>query len=135
MISAKRVTPYLFFGLTFALAAMGAGGSETGVRTLAAFAFLLVCPGLPWVWVLGDVEERVAVVVAIALSVAIDVLLSEAMIYLRVWSPVWGFVILAAIGGLGLALGAKRGYWDRQGSEIRQSPPVAASMRAAQDEP
>ncbi len=134
MISAKRVTPYLFVGLTFALAAMGAAGSETGVRTLAAFAFLLVCPGLPWVWVLVDVEERVAVVVAIALSVAIDVLLSEAMIYLRLWSPVWGFVILTAIGGLGLALGAKRGYWDRPGNEIRHRAPVATAMPAAQGE-
>lgn len=135
MISAKRVTPYLFVGLTFASAAMGAAGSQTGLRTVAAFAFLLVCPGLPWVWVLGDVEERVAVVVAITLSVAIDALLSEAMVYLRLWSPVWGFVILTAIGGLGLALGAKRGYWDRPGNEIRQPAPVATVKPAAQDEP
>ncbi len=117
MISAKRLTPYLFVGLTFALAAMGAAGSASGVRTLVAFAFLLVCPGLPWVWVLGDVEEWVAVVASIALSVAIGVVLSEAMVYLRLWSPVWGFVILTAIGGFGLALGAKRDYWDRPTAE------------------
>jgi hypothetical protein len=121
MISAKRLTPYLFVWLTLTLAGMSAAGWETGVRTLIAFAFLLVCPGLPWVWVLGDVDERVAVVVAIALSVAIDVVLSEAMVYLRLWSPIWAFVILTAIGGVGLALGKRRVFWDLRGSRIRKS--------------
>ena len=106
-----RRMPLLFAMLPSALVLLAAMGAHAGVRSLVAVAFLLICPGLPWVWTLGTPTSPVRIMLAVAASVAIDVLVSEAMILSRWWHPWLGFGLLTAIGGCGLLLGWRRQAW------------------------
>jgi hypothetical protein len=77
-------------------------GVPTPLRALAALAFLLVAPGLAWVHLLpadGPVEQGA---VAVALSLALDVLVAEALLFLGLPGPVPGAIVLAvvALGGV-----------------------------------
>jgi hypothetical protein len=111
MITIKRFVPALAVVLPASVAALHLVGSKAGLLTPLALLFLLVCPGLPWVWMLADTDPTVAVVAALALSIATDVLVSEMMIYLHLWSPMWAFVILTAVGLLGLFFGWRKDFW------------------------
>lgn len=111
MISIKRFVPAVVVVLAAAVAGLHLAGWQAGMLTPLALLFMLICPGLPWLWTLEDIDPTIAVVAAVALSLAIEVLVSEAMIYLHVWSPAWAFVALTAIGFLGLLLGWRKGFW------------------------
>lgn len=111
MISGKRFVPPVIVALPVVVAGLHLAGWQAGVLTPLALLFLLICPGLPWVWALKDIDPTVAVVAAVALGIAVDVLVSEAMIYLHIWSPTLAFVALTAISCAGLFLGWREGYW------------------------
>ena len=77
------------------------------LRALAAVAFLLVAPGLAWVHLLpvdGPVEQGA---VAVALSLALDVLVAEALLFLGLPGPVPAAIVLALVAAGGLAVGAR----------------------------
>jgi hypothetical protein len=106
-----RRMPVIFLGPIFAMMLLTIAGAHAGLRSIAAVAFLLLCPGLPWMWTLKGADFLVGLIMAMAGSVAIDVVVSEAMILAHLWSPLAGFVLLAAIGGIGLVLGFRKDAW------------------------
>lgn len=111
MRTLTRRLPFLFVSLPLALMVLTLVGAHAGVRSLVAVAFLLVCPGVPWIWTLGPTISPVRVMLAVAGSVALDVLVSEAMILSRQWHPWLGFCLLTAIGASGLLIGFRRQAW------------------------
>jgi hypothetical protein len=74
--------------------------------------FLLFCPGMAFVRLLAIGDRIAELTLAIALSVALDTLVSETMVLARVWSPTWALVIIAgfSIGGAYIQI---RGATDR----------------------
>ena len=80
------------------------GGIGGAVRPVLAFWFLLVCPGMAFVPLLHLKESLTELTLAIALSLALDTLVAEAMVLNRIWSPKWGLfaLICLTLSGLGL---------------------------------
>jgi hypothetical protein len=79
-------------------------GVPTPLRAVAATAFFLVAPGLAWVHLLpvdGPVEQGA---VAVALSLALDVLVAEALMFLGLPGPVPAAIVLAAVAAGGVAV-------------------------------
>ena len=74
------------------------------VRIVVAFWFLLVCPGLAFILLLDIESPFVQITLAIALSIAIGVVVSEAMLLFDVWSPRLGLFILANVSQIGVIL-------------------------------
>ena len=72
-------------------------------RPAVAFWFLLICPGMAFVRLL-HIEEFVAeFTLAIALSIAINTIVSETMVLARIWSPNGGLLALIGLSILGAA--------------------------------
>ncbi len=79
-------------------------GIETPARPLITFWFMLVCPGMAFVRLLR-IEERFAeLILAIALSIALDTIVAEAMVLNRLWSPKWGLFVLICLSLVGAGL-------------------------------
>jgi uncharacterized membrane protein len=107
-----RRMPFIFAVPPVVLVLLTVADTHAGVRSIAALAFLLLCPGWPWMWAFSGPDPLVTLILAVAASITLDVLVSEAMILSHLWSPRAGFVLLSAIGGLGLALGHRRKVWN-----------------------
>jgi hypothetical protein len=67
------------------------------LRPLAAFWFLLVCPGMAVVPVLPIRDRLIQVGFAVALSIGLDGVVSEAMLYTRAWSYQGALAVLIGI--------------------------------------
>lgn len=85
--------------LAGALFALDLGGP---VRYAAVVLFLLTCPGLAWARLLklGDAGDLATV--GIAMSVAMTVVVAQAMALAEWWSPGVGYLVLAAVTAAGL---------------------------------
>jgi hypothetical protein len=70
------------------------------LRTVAVVSFLLVGPGLAFVarWPVPDATSRL--VVALGLSVALDVMAALTLLVLGRWDATYLLVLLAAVAGL-----------------------------------
>ena len=79
-------------------------GVHSPVRVAAACAFLLVGPGLAFARLLPPSDWIVGATSAVALSLAIDTLVAEAMLLTHTWSPNAGLLVLVAITGVGFRL-------------------------------
>ncbi len=78
--------------------------AESPMRAAVAFWFLLACPGMAFVRVLGVKDALAEWTLAIALSLVLDTLVAEAMLFAGVWSPAWGLGALIGMTGGGIAL-------------------------------
>jgi hypothetical protein len=95
-----------------AMLAFSAGGAgvlgladvHTPARATMTLWFLLVCPGMAYVRLLRVRSYLYTWSLAVALSLALDSLVAETMLYVGVWSPTWGLAILIGLSLVGLAL-------------------------------
>ena len=83
------------WSLVIVASAIGAGlavVSDMGspIRPVIAFWFLLICPGMAIVHLLRVGDRAAEVTLAVALSIAIDTIVAEAMILTGLWSPKGG---------------------------------------------
>lgn len=80
------------------------------IRPIITFWFLLVCPGMALIPLLHIEEHWIEFIAAIALSLALDALVSQAMLLARIWSPQWGLVALigVSLGGAVLQISQSR---------------------------
>jgi hypothetical protein len=92
-----------------ALAAVVATGGGGPLRTVLAVWFVLVCPGVSLVGVLGLRDRFVEMAVVAPLSLAVVALTSIALFYGGVWSPGLEFGLLLGLCLAGLA-------WSQLGS-------------------
>jgi len=82
-------------------------GVPAPVRALVGVAWFLAVPGLAWVRALpvhGPVEQVAAVV---ALSLALDVLVAEALLYAGLPGFLPAVLVLVALSGLGVMVGRR----------------------------
>jgi hypothetical protein len=79
-------------GVALALTDMG-----SPVRAPFTFFFLLVAPGAALARVLGRLDPLSRAVVAVAGSVAVDLLVAQAMLMLHLWSIRGGVLTVAAL--------------------------------------
>ena len=74
------------------------------LRPLLTFWFTLICPGIAFIRLFQLREPLPQITLAIALSVALNILVGEFVLYLGVWSPALGLGILIAISLIGAVL-------------------------------
>lgn len=84
-----------------------AGDMPVLLRSMLAFWFLLICPGMAFVPLLQFNERSTELTLAIALSIALDTIVAETMVLARVWSPGWGLAVLIALCLTGAGLQAR----------------------------
>ncbi len=74
-----------------------AAGGESLPRTLIVLGFLLVCPGLALLRLAGPFDALATATLAVALSIALDMLLALGLAYSGLWSPAAALVILVGL--------------------------------------
>jgi hypothetical protein len=88
--------------LTGAMLFLNIVSGPSSLRSLVNLLFLLLCPGMAWVWLLGIREAWVGLVLGIMLSVGLDGLVAGVMTYTKIWAPSAGVGILAGISLAGI---------------------------------
>ena len=74
------------------------------IQAMVAFWFLLICPGMAFVRLLRIEERLIEVTVAIALSIALDTIVSETMVLTKRWAPEWALFLLICMAVVGAVL-------------------------------
>ena len=74
------------------------------IRPVIAFLFLFVCPGMAFVRLLRIREPSTELMLAIALSLALDTLVTEAILYAGIWSSRLTLLVLICISLIGAVL-------------------------------
>ena len=78
------------------------------LRYPLVFWFLLVCPGMAFMPLLELDDGLAEWVLAIALSLAIDLVLALVMVYTGWWQYAWGLLILIMLCLVGISLQVKK---------------------------
>ena len=100
MIDSKALTatyPALIALVAIAAAALVLADAQSGLRAFVVGPFLLCAPGLAVIGLIGIRDPLEHVVLAIAVSVALDIFISLAMLYGGFWSPATAVTGLAAL--------------------------------------
>jgi hypothetical protein len=86
-----------------ALLAVAAVVADVGspLQPALVFWFVLVCPGMPYVGLVRTASPSFAVAMSIAISCALAVVVSQAMLFAGVWNPLLGLIGLAELTVLG----------------------------------
>jgi uncharacterized membrane protein len=102
----KRATwlPVTIMAFAFAAVFMALADLHTLFRAAIVFAFLLFCPGMAFVGLLGLDDRLTELILAIALSLTLDTLTAMVMLYIGVWSPLGGLMALAGQSVVGSTL-------------------------------
>ncbi|MFU8874025.1 hypothetical protein [Micromonospora sp. SL4-19] len=70
------------------------------LRAIGVLGYLSVAPGLACARLVRIPDGLTRLVVGVALSLALGILIAQAMIHLHVWSPLLGVVTLTAVASL-----------------------------------
>ena len=89
-----------FFNWLVAAAVFGEW--QAPVRGYIVFAFLLFCPGLALAYLLPTRDALTCLFLVIVLSIGIDTVVAELILYLGEWSPQLILVILIGVCLLGV---------------------------------
>jgi uncharacterized membrane protein len=91
------------------LAALGAVTAGLGdvVRTPLVLWFLLVCPGMTVVELLGLTDPLLRFIATIGISIAVGVFVAQTLLFLGLWSPVLGLGILCTLTVVAAVFSAK----------------------------
>lgn len=104
-------TRWLLLVVASSVAAVLAADAATGdARSMVPLLwFLAVIPGLPYVRMLRNTHEPVALwIAALGLSLAMDALVAEALLYTERYTATTAVVVLAAVACLGAVIGRLR---------------------------
>jgi uncharacterized membrane protein len=77
---------------------------DSPIRSLLTFWFLLVCPGMAFVKLLHISESATEWTLAIALSIGLNIIVSESILLAKIWSPIGCLAVLIAISLAGVML-------------------------------
>jgi hypothetical protein len=130
---AARARPVWFIGSLAWLGLTGVWGgaailalaveANAAYRAPVILTFVLVCPGLALVRLLGIPAAAARLVLAIAVSLALAVLIPAALVYSGAWSPPAALAILA---GLAITFAGVEVVLQRGGrEEPSPKPPIA----------
>jgi hypothetical protein len=79
------------------------------LRAVPVLTYLAVVPGLAGVRLLRLADRLMEILLGVGLSCTLGILVAQAMIYLRAWSPTLGLSTLVVIGSLAAGLELYRG--------------------------
>jgi hypothetical protein len=85
IVSALAVTGALVFDL------------DNPLRGALVFWFLLACPGMAVVTVLRIIDPLFEMVASVGLSLALGAAVAESLLYLHLWSPWLGLLVLVTL--------------------------------------
>jgi hypothetical protein len=74
------------------------------VRAVAVLAYLSVIPGLAWVRLTSVPDGVTQFIIGVALSLSLGILVAQAMVQLRRWSPLAGLCALVTVASLAALL-------------------------------
>jgi hypothetical protein len=74
------------------------------LRPILVFGFLLICPGMAFVRLLRLKDRFAEFMLAVALSLAMDTLLSEMLVLTGHWSLTGGVIAIVAVAIVGASL-------------------------------
>ncbi len=74
------------------------------IQTVIGFWFLLICPGMAYVRLLEIKEFFTELVLAVTLSIAINTIVSQVLVFANLWSPMAGLLVLIDISSVGCIL-------------------------------
>ena len=100
-MSPRMIPAAVVCASSVALAVALAADAPAAVRSPLALWFLLACPGLALVPLLRLDGPAGRWALVVALSLAVDLLVTLVMLYAGLWSPAGIFAVLAAISILG----------------------------------
>lgn len=106
MIAARWIRPIIIVSSIAALGGAITAGGASPVRTALTVWVLGVCPGLAVIGAIGLEDRWAEVSLVMALSVALDVLVSGALTYAVGWSPGAALAILLTFSVAGAAVQA-----------------------------
>jgi uncharacterized membrane protein len=72
-------------------------GFSSPLRSIVVIWFLTVCPGMVLVRMLPIKDSLTEFTMGIAVSLAIDAIFAEAMVYTKHWSSTWSLGILVGV--------------------------------------
>ena len=103
MKRAPWIWPVVVLVSAAAVALLVLGDRTTPLRPFVALWFLLICPGMAFVRLLRLQDRLIELTLAVALSFAIDGLVSEILLYAGLWSFKLGLIVLIGLALLGIA--------------------------------
>ena len=107
--SLRAMTRSLWWPIILIASAIGVGlamylNIETPIRPVIGFWFLFFCPGMAYVRILRIREIAVELIAAIALSMAVNIILSSALVLASIWSSSVALGILIALTMVGATI-------------------------------
>lgn len=102
MAPGSRPWGVVLIAASFCAGIVTAASPLAPVRVAVVLPFLLVCPGMAVVRRLRLAEWWTELLLAVGVSIALDILLSSAMLYAGLWSP---RLLLLGLAGVGLVAG------------------------------
>ena len=104
MIRKYLIWPTILSFSCVAVSLFGFGDLQSPIRFFISFWFFLICPGMALVPLLRIQDKITELIIAIALSLAIETTTATIMVYTRLWSPLWGLGVLIGICAMGIIL-------------------------------
>lgn len=98
------IWPIVILASALAIGLDTAGNITSPIRPYLAFWFLLVCPGMSFIILLGINNWLSKLTLAVALSIGIDLLVAETMVLAGRYSPEPALLIIIAISTLGVIM-------------------------------
>jgi hypothetical protein len=92
--------PLLLGGAGLVVLALVLTGKPGVLRAAAVIGYVMTVPGLACIRLLRLPDRLPELAFGVGLSLALAVLVAQAMIYLEIWSPARGIAILVVIGSL-----------------------------------
>lgn len=102
--SPTMIWPLIISGSALVAAIAAFAHATPLLRSLVISWFLLVCPGMAFIRLLKLKDFLAEWALAIALSLALEMLLGLGMVYIHWWQPGWALVFLILLSLSGVAL-------------------------------
>ncbi len=112
--------PGIVAASTVAMAVVTALGLGPPIAPFVAGWFVFVCPGLPYVRLLNLGDPLNELLLAVALSLSLESVVSLVLLWGSSWTPVRMLQIVIAITVLGVLLDADRAFWDGRSTNSTQ---------------
>ncbi|CAA9570966.1 MAG: hypothetical protein AVDCRST_MAG49-3609 [uncultured Thermomicrobiales bacterium] len=98
------VWPAVIIGSSIVVGILTFADVESPVRSAVSLWFLIACPGMAVVRLIGVGETAVELTLAVALSLALDTLVAMVMLYAGMWSPEGSLAVLIGVSLVGAGL-------------------------------
>jgi hypothetical protein len=111
-----RWPPLLLLSVGAAVLALVVMRAPAELRAAPVIAYVILVPGLAVVRLLRLSDRLAELALGVGLSLALAVVVAQAMIYLKAWSPTLGITILVVIASIAGSVDLLAAHRPRQGA-------------------